>query len=362
LTSQKWERDDKEDGMPILSRCISLCREAPARVVLPDGEDARAVSAALRLVREGLGAVTLMGRPFAVQAIVREVIRNEGGAPAPLAVVDPASPELLERNILDYMALREGQGKPVPRDEAAKSMRRPLAAGAMMVRRKEAEVGVGGNISSTADTLRAGIRVIGTEPGRSAVSGFFFMISPGNALGDRTVAMFADAGVIPEPTVAQLAEIAIASAGQYADLMRDTPRVAMLSFSSHGSARHPRAERMREAADLVKAKAPYLAVDGELQFDAAAVPSVAARKVPESPLGGRANVFIFPSLEAGNIAYKIAERLGGYTALGPLLQGLDGGWHDLSRGCSAGDIYQVALTGTALERIRARRGSRAPAA
>lgn len=341
--------------MPLLGRCIALCREKPARVVLPDGEDVRAVSVALRLAREGLGSAVLMGRPFAIQAVVRDVLGREGGAPVPLAVVDPASPELLERNTVEYMALRERHGKPVAIDDAAKSMCCPLAAGAMMIRRKEAEVGIGGNISSTADVLRAGIRLIGTAPGNKTVSGFFFMISPGGNGGERSVIVFADAGVIPEPTPEQLVDIAIASAGQFAGLMRDTPRVAMLSFSSHGSADHPRAERMRDAARAVKERVPDLVVDGELQFDAAFVPAVAARKVPGSPVAGMANVFVFPSLEAGNIAYKIAERLGEYTALGPLLQGLDGGWHDLSRGCSAEDMYQVALVGTALERARVAR-------
>ena len=343
--------------MPLLGRCIPMCRELPARVVLPDGEDARAVSAAMRLAREGLGNAILVGRPFAVRAVVRQVLAREGGYPVPLTVVDPESPELLEKNVAAYSALQESKGKPVTADEAAKAMRCPLAAAAMMVRRKEAEVGVGGNVSSTADMLRAGIRIIGTAPGNKTVSGFFFMISPGETPGARSVILYADAGVIPEPTPEQLVDIAIASAGQYRGMMREEPRVAMLSFSSHGSAKHPRAELMRNAAGAVREKAPGLIVDGELQFDAAAVPAVAERKVPDSPVAGRANVFIFPSLEAGNIAYKITERLGGYTALGPLLQGLDGGWHDLSRGCSAEDIFQVALVGTALERARAGTGT-----
>lgn len=335
--------------MPLLDRCIAACREKASRVVLADGEDARAVSAAMRLARERLAETVLMGRPFAVQALAREVLRQEGGNPVPLGVVDPSSPELLERNIAEYAALQEKKGKPVAVDDAAKAMRCPLAAGAMMVRRREAEVGVGGNVSSTAEVLRAGIRVIGTAPGIRTVSSFFFMIAP----QDGSVIVFADAGVIPEPTPDQLADIAIVSAGRYRGIMNETPRVAMLSFSTHGSARHPRAERMRDAAAAVKARATDLVVDGELQFDAAMDPAVAARKAPDSPVAGRANVFIFPSLEAGNIGYKIAQRLGGYTALGPLLQGLDGGWHDLSRGCSAEDIYRVVLVGAALERARA---------
>lgn len=338
--------------MPLFARCIATCREKIARVVLPDGEDVRAVSAAMRLTREGLADVTLMGRPFAVRALVREVLGKEGGPAAPLCVADPVSPELLERNVAHYMALQEKKDKPVSADDAVKAMRCPLAAGAMMIRRGEAEVGVGGNISSTAEMLRAGIRVIGAAPGSKTVSSFFFMISPGDTPEKRKVLVFADAGVIPEPTLDQLVDIAIASAGQYRGMTGDVPCVAMLSFSSHGSAKHPRAELMRAAAAAVRVKAPDLIIDGELQFDAATVPSVAARKAPGSPVGGSANVLIFPSLEAGNIAYKVAQRLGGYTALGPLLQGLGGGWHDLSRGCGAEDIYQVALVGTVLERTR----------
>ncbi len=336
--------------MPLIGRCIAMFRNSPARLVFPDGEDARAVSAALRLAREGLAAPVLMGRPLVVRDLAREVLRREGGAPAPVEAVDPASPGLLAQNIAEYRALQEAKGKPVAEDEATKAMRCPLAAGAMMVRRGEAEVGVGGNITSTADMLRAGLRIIGTAPGCKTVSSFFFMIAPGEKPEDRTVLVFADAGVIPEPTDEQLVDIALASAEQYRRMTNEQPRVAFLSFSSHGSAKHPRAERMRDAAARVKAKKPDLVVDGELQFDAATVPEVAAQKVPKSEVAGRANVFIFPSLEAGNIAYKVAQRLGGYTALGPLLQGLGGGWHDLSRGCSAEDIYQVALVGTALHR------------
>ena len=336
--------------MPLLGRCITLCKQQPARLVLPDGEDARAVAAALRLTREGLAAPVLIGRPLVIRDLVREALRTEGGPAVPVQAVDHTEAMLLERNTAEYLALTQARGKAVTEEEAHSAMRCPLAAGAMMLRRGEAEVGIGGNVSSTADMLRAGLRIIGTAKGSKTVSSFFFMISPGKTPEDRTVLVFADAGVIPEPTGEQLVDIAVDSAEQYRRMTGAEPKVAMLSFSSHGSARHPRAERMREATMAVRARAPGLIIDGELQFDAAMVPAVAAQKVPDSPLAGQANVFIFPSLEAGNIAYKVAQRLGGYTALGPLLQGLAGGWHDLSRGCSAEDIYQMVLIGTVLQR------------
>jgi phosphotransacetylase len=193
--------------------------------------------------------------------------------------------------------------------------------------------------------MRAGLRFLGTASNTKTVSGFLFMLAPDG----KKCFIYADVGVIPEPTLEQLADISIASAECYRHMMEEEPHVALLSFSTRGSAKHPRVDRMRQALELVRVRAPQLAVDGELQFDAAFVPEVGKSKAPDSKVAGKANVFIFPSLEAGNIAYKITERLGHYTALGPLLQGLNGGWHDLSRGCDADDVYMVALIGMALE-------------
>ncbi|MDL2307693.1 hypothetical protein LJC48_06710, partial [Desulfovibrio sp. OttesenSCG-928-C06] len=355
----------------LLGHCVSVCKARPARLVFPDGEDLRAVSAALRLQSEGLAQVTLMGRPQVIRGLLRKAVAENAHAPgaatcglaggagaqvsaqanvgadvgagaladarAELAVLDPASPDFLERNTADYLARLRESGKTASEDDARAFMRTPLAAGAMLVRRGEAEAGIGGNLSSTADMLRAGLRVIGTRPGSKTISGFFFMLAPQNGFDSRKILIFADSGVIPEPTEAQLVDITIDSAGQFRRMTGQEPKVALLSFSSHGSAKHPRAEFMRNVTALVRQRAPELIVDGELQFDAAMVPEVARQKVPQSPVAGEANVLIFPSLEAGNIGYKIAQRLGGYTAIGPLLQGLAGGWHDLSRGCSADD-------------------------
>lgn len=328
--------------MDILESCIEACRKEPGVVVLPDSLDPRVYKAALKLRREGLARPVLVQNPFTLM----ENLRREDLRVAGFEVLDPAHPALLEKNAEDYMAIRKEKGKPVSEADALRLVNHPLAAGAMMVRRGEAEVGVAGNLSSTADVLRAGLGVLPRKEGIRTVSSFFFMFSPD---GDRRY-VFADCAVVPEPDADTLADIAIDSAEKARTLLRQEPRVAMLSFSTRGSARHPRAEMVREAMEKVRKRAPGLKADGELQFDAAAVPSVAAQKAPDSILAGEANVFVFPSLEAGNIAYKMVQRLAGYTAVGPFLQGFEGGWHDLSRGCGAEDIFKVAVIGTCLSR------------
>jgi phosphotransacetylase len=327
--------------MRILERSIAICRGQSSTVLFPDGEDPRVVKAALRLRREGIAMPLVLGNPRKLHEILSQV----GKRGEALDVVDPAAPELLARNARDYQALMASRGRTLSDQEAEETVRCPLAAGCLIVRRGEVLAGIAGNISSTPDVMRAGLRILGTAPGTKTVSGFFFMISPDG----KKCFLYADVGVIPEPTLEQLADISISSAECYRNMMEEEPHVALLSFSTKGSAKHPRADRMREALELVRARDPQLVADGELQFDAAIVPEIAKAKAPGSKVAGKANVFIFPSLEAGNIAYKITERLGNYTALGPLLQGLNGGWHDLSRGCDADDVYMVALIGMALE-------------
>ncbi len=347
-----------QDGMrkpfSLLGRCIELCAAKPANIVFPDGEDPRAVGAAIRLEAERLGDALLLGNPFVIRSILKQELVKMGhvGKLFNIRVLDPASPHHLERNSTEFMQLMQAQNKNISPKEARAFMSTGPGAAAMMVRRGEVEAGIGGNISSTSDMIKAGLRVIGVKPGGKTISSFFFMLAPMDSYDHRQLLIFTDCGVIPEPTAEQLVDIAVDAADHYQLMTNEQAKVALLSFSSHGSAKHPRAAFMREVAAKVRALRPDMVVDGELQFDAAMVQEVATQKLKDSPLQGQANVLVFPSLEAGNIGYKIAQRLGGYTAIGPLLQGLNGCWHDLSRGCSAEDIYQVSLIGAALNRAQ----------
>ncbi len=339
---KKLGRTLKESGT-IVEKIKSKAKELNKRIVLCEGEDKRVVEAAAECAEDGIAHIILLGN-------AEEIKRNNPDTDlTKVEIVDPAtSPKLEEYAALLY-ELRKAKG--MTEEQAKEQAKDATFFGALMLKAGDADGLVSGACHSTANTLRPGLQIVKTAPGVSAVSSFNLMVPPtltGNKYVEDDVIIFADCGLNPTYTAEGLAECAIATAKSAKEIAGLEPKVAMLSFSSKGSAKHDNVTLVAEATRIAKEKAPELLIDGELQFDAAIVPEVAAMKAPGSPVAGHANVFIFPDLQAGNIGYKIAERLGGFQAIGPICQGFAKPLNDLSRGCKAADIV-CAVAVTALQ-------------
>jgi len=325
--------------MKILNHIIKQACATPKSVVLAEGDDIRVIEAAVRATREGIANCVLVGNHETIEALAEEAGVSLDG----IRIEDPKSSTRSSAYAQVLFDLRAEKGMTI--DVAQKLVLDQLHFADLMVRSGDADGTIAGARYTSGDCVRAALQIIGVAPGIKTVSSFFLMIFEAAHHQPKQAMLFADCALVVDPSAEQLADIAIATTQSAKRLLERDPSVAMLSFSTNGSANHPFVDKVREATGIVQKNSPELAIDGDIQLDAALVPSIVERKMPGSRTRGNANVLIFPDLNAANIGYKIAQRLGGAIAIGPIMQGLNNPANDLSRGCSADDVYYlIAMT------------------
>ena len=335
--------------MALFDKLTKTAQENKQRIVLAEGTEPRTLKAADMLIRDAIANITLIGDPAEIHALAKELeLINIAKA----TIVNPNDAEFVEKYAQLFFELRKSKGITI--EEARKTASNPLYLGCLLIKNGEADGQVAGARNTTGDVLRAAFQVIKPKKGISVVSGAFVMLLPeGSPYGTDGILVFADCAVVPEPSAPELAQIAVSAAETAKAVAAIDPRVAILSYSTKGSAKGPVVDTVIEATKIAHEMAPELAIDGELQADAAIVPSVAKSKAPQSEIAGKANVLVFPSLNVGNIAYKLVQRISGAQAVGPILQGLAKPVNDLSRGCSPEDIYKTVII-TCNQRITAK--------